>query len=291
MDTGVFYSKLNEAKAKSGLTPKKCVWIVGGAFDPWWGVALDLLQCGIEARLLGFNADIRETVTQAEREGGAIVIDMVKDVDRGLAIMALCHSCSMSVPLIPIVADPSLDLAQRLRDLRAFCLAVPPVESSRMRAVLEDAFRHVQHRRLASQPGKKKVLVIDDDKDYCRSVQVLLQGEGYEVFCAGSGSKGLEMAISIKPDLIVLDVMMENMWAGYEVSQTLKFRSGYESVRRVPIVMVSAIEEHPSERFARSNDPSMVGPDVYLTKPLDVKRFVETIRALLKSGPAVEGQG
>jgi hypothetical protein len=54
--------------------------------------------------------------------------------------------------------------------------------------------------------------------------------------------------------------------------------------------MVSAIEEHPAERFARSNDPSMVGPDIYMTKPLEVERFVETIRSLLKAEPAKKVQ-
>jgi hypothetical protein len=54
--------------------------------------------------------------------------------------------------------------------------------------------------------------------------------------------------------------------------------------------MVSSIEEHPSERFARSSDPSMVGPDVYLTKPLEVKGFVEIIRSLLKAASAVQVQ-
>jgi CheY-like chemotaxis protein len=157
-----------------------------------------------------------------------------------------------------------------------------------MRTVLEDAFRHIDHIRLASKRVKKKILIIDDDQDYCRSVQALLQGEGYEVCCAHTGSQGLEMAISIKPDLIVLDVMMENTWAGYEISQTLKFRSGYESVRRVPIVMVSAIEEHPSERFARSGDPTMVDPDIYLTKPIEVKGFIQTVRSLLKSEPQAQ---
>ncbi len=289
MDSGAFYRRFEEAKDKSGIAAKKRAWIVGGTFDPWWGIALDLHQFGIEARLIGFNSDLRDIVVQAEREGGVVVIDMMKDLERGLATMASCHSYSASVPLIPIVADPSLDLAQRLRGLRAFCLAVHPLDSLRIRNVLEDAFRYVERMRLGARTGKKKILVIDDDGDYCRSVQALLQGEGYEVVCANSGSQGLEMAISEKPDLIVLDVMMENMWAGYEVSQTLKFRSGYESVRRVPIVMVSSIEEHPSERFARSSDPSMVGPDVYLTKPLEVKAFVETVRALLKSQPAAKG--
>jgi CheY-like chemotaxis protein len=290
MDSGAFRRMNDGVKTGPGPARKKSAWILGGAFDPWWTIALDLLQYGIEARLLGLNTDLREIVTEAEREGGVIVIDLIKDVDRGLGIMKSCHGYSASVPIIPVVADPSLDMAQRLRDLRAFCLAVHPLDSTRIRQVLEEAFRYVDRTRLMAHMDKKKILVIDDDKDYCRSVQALLQGEGYEVCCAMSGSEGLEKAISIKPDLIVLDVMMENMWAGYEVNQTLKFRSGYESVRRVPIVMVSSIEEHPSERFARPNDPSVVGPDVYMTKPLDIKLFVETIRSLLKAQPTVQVQ-
>ena len=288
MGPGVFYQKNGEAGEKSVPTQKRCAWILGGAFDPWWAIALDLAQYGIEAKLLPFNSDLREVVTQAELEGGVVIIDMMRDLDRGLAIMNACHGYSASVPLIPILADPSLDLAQRLRDLRAFCLVVQPIDTARVRGVLVEAFLYIERMRLAARPRKKKILIIDDDKDYCRSVQALLEREGYEVSCAMSGSEGLEMAISVKPDLIVLDVMMENMWAGYEVSQTLKFRSGYESVGRVPIVMVSSIEEHPAERFARSSNPTMVGPDVYLTKPLEVKVFVETIRSLLKSEPAVQ---
>jgi CheY-like chemotaxis protein len=288
MGSDAFSQKNNGAFGKSGPAQHKRAWIIGGTFDPWWTIALDLHQYGIEAKLLSFNSDLREIVTQAEVDGGVIVIDMTKDLDRGVAIMRACHGHSAAVPLIPIVADPSLDIAQRLRDLRAFCLVVHPIDSARVRSVLEDAFRHVQRVRLAPRSRKKKILVIDDDEDYCWSVQALLEGEGYEVACAMSGSQGLEMAISVKPDLIVLDVMMETMWAGYEVSQTLKFRSGYESVSRVPIVMVSSIEEHPAERFARSVDPTKVGPDVYLTKPLDVQRFLEILRFLLHAAPTVQ---
>jgi DNA-binding response OmpR family regulator len=130
--------------------------------------------------------------------------------------------------------------------------------------------------------GKKRILIIDDDKDYCSSVTTLLHAEGYEVCCAGTGSEGLELAISDRPDLIVLDIMMENLWAGYEVNQAIKFRSGYESVRKVPIIMVSSIEGHPATHFARASESLMVSPDVYLTKPLDVRGFIETVRTLLR---------
>jgi CheY-like chemotaxis protein len=72
----------------------------------------------------------------------------------------------------------------------------------------------------------------------------------------------LELAVSEKPDLIVLGIMMENMWAGCEVNQALKFKSSYESVRKIAIVMVPSIQAHPAERFARSVDASVVCSEV-----------------------------
>jgi CheY-like chemotaxis protein len=79
---------------------------------------------------------------------------------------------------------------------------------------------------------------------------------------------------------------MENAWIGYEVSQTLKHKTGYESVRATPILMVSAIQEHPADRFARSDSPDMPVPDSYLTKPIDIPAFLESVRALLSPTPS-----
>jgi CheY-like chemotaxis protein len=269
----------------TALAPTKCAWILGGALDAWSEIALALRQWGIEVKPLDPGADLHIIAEQAGQEGGVIVIDLLDNVDRGIAAIRSCQSYASSVPIIPVAADPSMDLAQRLRTLGVFSLAVHPLDAAKVRRALEDAFLHIERTRADAQPGKKRILVIDDDRDYCRSVQALLQDAGYEVCCAATGSEGLEMVVSQKPDLIVLDVMMENMWAGYEVNQTLKFRSGYESSRKVPIVMVSSIETQPAERFARSGDAAMITPDVYLTKPLNVRGFLETVSSLLKTSP------
>lgn len=128
--------------------------------------------------------------------------------------------------------------------------------------------------------GKKKVLIIDDDSDYSWIMQTLLEGEGYDVCCAMTGSEGLKMAAAGKPDLIVLDVMMENLWAGYEINQALKFQSQYENLKHVPIIMVSSIEQPPAQRFFKSADAQMISPDAYFTKPVESKGFLETVRSL-----------
>jgi CheY-like chemotaxis protein len=269
----------------TGPAATKCAWILGGALDAWSDIAHALRQWGIEAQTLDPGVDLRTIAEQAEHQGGVIVIDLMDQVERGIGAIRSCRSYSPSIPIIPVVSNPSMDLAQRLRTLGVFSLAVHPLDPAKVRRALEDAFLHIETTRAVARPGSKKILIIDDDQDYCRSIQALLQDAGYEVFCAATGSEGLEMVVSKKPDLIVLDVMMENMWAGYEVNQTLKFRSGYESARKVPIVMVSSIETQPAERFARSADAAMINPDVYLTKPLNVRSFLETVNSLLKTAP------
>jgi DNA-binding response OmpR family regulator len=261
--------------------PVKRVWVVGGAFDSWWELALTLRQSGIEVKPAGTDVDLTALSEQADRDRGVIVVDLLESVERGIRAITCCRSVSSPVSVIAVVTDPSLELAHRLRDLGVFCLAVHPLDAGKMREVLEDAFLHIEKMRAAG-PYRKKVLIVDDDPDYRESLQAFLQNEGFAVCCAATGSQGLERAKAEKPDLIVLDIMMENMWAGYEVNQALKFQSGYESVRRIPIVMVSSIQAHPAERFARSEDASMVCPDVYLTKPLDMKKFLETVRSLLR---------
>ena len=128
--------------------------------------------------------------------------------------------------------------------------------------------------------ARKRVLVIDDDGDFRASVSALLETAGYEVAEAASGREGLAQLEAVEPDLVVLDVMMENASEGYGVNQAIKFQPRFERFQDLPVVMVSSIEESPDERFSRSSEVAMIRPDRYLTKPLDVPRFLDTVRRL-----------
>jgi CheY-like chemotaxis protein len=127
---------------------------------------------------------------------------------------------------------------------------------------------------------KKRVLIIDDDADFRSSVTTLLESAGYEVAQAGSGREGLDRLRAVRPDLVVLDVMMENVAAGYGVNQAIKFQPAYEELAEVPIVMVSSITETPDGIFPRAGELDMVRPDRYLTKPLDIPRFLEVVEQI-----------
>ena len=126
-----------------------------------------------------------------------------------------------------------------------------------------------------------KILVIDDDADYRASTRALLEGEGYEVLEAPSGHDGLEAARTHRPDLIVLDIMMESPVEGYSVVQALKFREEYEDLAEIPVVMVSSVQQDPASLFPMAGELSMVTPDAYFTKPLDIPRFLQFVQRVL----------
>lgn len=126
----------------------------------------------------------------------------------------------------------------------------------------------------------KRILLVDDDDDFRASVQGLLGREGYELVMARSGREALARIDEGRPDLIVLDVMMEHDFAGYEVTSSLRFQDD-PATRPVPILMVSSIELDPATRFSRAVEAPLIQPDVYLTKPLDIPRFLASVEQLL----------
>ncbi len=126
------------------------------------------------------------------------------------------------------------------------------------------------------------VLVIDDDQDFQISIKALLEGRGYAVISASSAREGLrKLAAAQKPDLILLDIMMEYTTDGYGVNQAVKYQDEYAACRNIPIIMVSSIQETPDERFPAAGEVDMIRPDYYLTKPLDIPKFLALVKRLV----------
>jgi CheY-like chemotaxis protein len=124
---------------------------------------------------------------------------------------------------------------------------------------------------------RAKVLVIDDDVDFVASIRAILESKGHTVTHADCGKEGLRKLPEIKPDVILLDVMMEDQSAGYGVNQAIKYQGAYEAFRNIPIIMLSSIQESPDELYGRAGEVDMIRPDLYLTKPVDPVRLIEVV--------------
>jgi len=126
-----------------------------------------------------------------------------------------------------------------------------------------------------------KVLVVDDDLNIQRVLVFTLKQEGYEVHVASDGQAGVEMAASVEPDLILMDVAMPRL-DGYAATQQI--RAAESGGRRVPIIMLTA--EADVEQRVRG---LRAGADDDIVKPFHPLELIARIKALLaRSGRGQE---
>ena len=119
----------------------------------------------------------------------------------------------------------------------------------------------------------KKILIVDDEKDLVEIMKLGLAPLGYEIFEAYDGSEGLEKARQIKPDLIILDLMLPKM-DGYQVCRMLKFDINY---KHIPIILLTA---RASKKDVQMGEEA--GANAFITKPFKHEVLKEKIESLLK---------
>ncbi|MBC8432352.1 MAG: response regulator [Desulfobacterales bacterium] len=124
---------------------------------------------------------------------------------------------------------------------------------------------------------KKRILVVDDEPDFCSIVQMNLEKEGFAVELAYSGVEGLEKVYANPPDAIVLDIMMPEM-DGYEVCKKLKADEKYVDI---PIILLTAVASHVTSTRYSHRDGMSTEADDYIAKPASAEEITESIKRLL----------
>jgi CheY-like chemotaxis protein len=127
-----------------------------------------------------------------------------------------------------------------------------------------------------------KILVIDDDPDIVLSVRMSLEAVNHEVISAPNGKEGVEMIKSEKPDLIILDVMMDTKTEGFQLALKLHNpdpSSDYFKFKDIPILMLTAIHSTTPLRFEPDIDYLPV--ELFVDKPIDPDDLVNKVDWLL----------
>ncbi|HVS72639.1 MAG TPA: response regulator transcription factor [Phycisphaerae bacterium] len=126
---------------------------------------------------------------------------------------------------------------------------------------------------------RKKILVVDDERDLVELIAMNLQRNGYEPLVAHDGAAGLELARRQKPDLAILDLMMPGL-SGRDVTVALK---GDPDTAGMPILMLTAKTEETDIIVGLS-----MGADDYVTKPFSMKVLMARVAAVLRRKAAVD---
>ena len=118
---------------------------------------------------------------------------------------------------------------------------------------------------------KKRILLVDDDREIVETIQIALEAKGYELSIARDGNQGLALAERENPDLVILDMMMPKR-SGFLVLERLR------RTRPVPIrvIMITANEGSRHKAYAE-----MLGVDDYIRKPFAMDQLIESVTRLL----------
>ncbi len=127
--------------------------------------------------------------------------------------------------------------------------------------------------------SKVNILVIDDESDLVELLKYNLAKEGYNVEFAFNGFDGIKIAEVVKPDIIILDLMLPDI-NGYEVCKRIKQDSRLSGV---PVIFLSAKQEEVDKILGFE-----AGAEDYIIKPFSVNELLARVRAILKRMPAVK---
>ena len=125
---------------------------------------------------------------------------------------------------------------------------------------------------------KKKILIIDDDKDYGEALRIVLESNGFavdHVLNIDDGRKTLEQS---RPNLIILDVMMDKHTDGFDFCYDLKHD---EECKKIPILMVTAVTEKTGFKFSPATDGEYLQADDYVAKPIPVAELLSRVNKLI----------
>ena len=127
-------------------------------------------------------------------------------------------------------------------------------------------------------PAKKRILIVDDDRDFVESNKDLLEANGYDVIAAHDGEIGLALAKKAKPDLMILDVMMATNTEGFEVSRKIPETP---ELKNMPVLMVTGIRREMKLPFAFEPDETWLPVSSLFEKPIEPAVLLEEIKKRL----------
>jgi DNA-binding response OmpR family regulator len=124
-----------------------------------------------------------------------------------------------------------------------------------------------------------KIVLVDDNTDYLFTMETFLKRNGFEVKTADDGQKGLDLIRKEPPDVVLLDVMMESLFSGFEVCKQLRMD---DDLKDIPIIGISGMGDELGIDYKQWPDYDYFKPDDFLDKPVDKQKLLQLIPVVIE---------
>lgn len=152
-----------------------------------------------------------------------------------------------------------------------------------MYAMVRTQLQRSKLRVLGETGQSARILVVDDDPDFVKITKKILDTHGYEILTASNGADALKtMRVpERKPDLVLLDIMMDYITDGLDVSTQMQRDP---DLKDIPVIMITSLTGVKSQEIFPSDEP--VAVNAWLSKPVQSERLLNTVQDTLAGVPA-----
>ena len=124
-----------------------------------------------------------------------------------------------------------------------------------------------------------KILIVDDNPDFLFTMETFLKRNGYETITAEDGETAMAVIRAERPDMVLLDVMMETRFSGFEVCKKIRTDPDLEETL---IISITGMAEELGVGYDKYPDYNYFSPDEYIEKPVDKQYLLTRIREIFK---------
>jgi two-component system alkaline phosphatase synthesis response regulator PhoP len=227
--------------------------------------------------LRAFSASSMAEAARILRDAVAacVIVDAELEDIPGLKAIPILRGLCEQAKIIFTAPRNTRRLEARVRSLEVFYYYISSAQRSELVAAVKEAVGEPAPGRAGHPP---KVLIVDDDPDFHVTVHAFLQSDGYSLLSAFSEQEGLEMARREKPDLILLDVIMQTTTDGFDFCREARRDP---AIKHTPILGISAMEKLTGAHFPPDIDRDLFPVDAYMNKPVSPEGLLAEVKKLL----------
>jgi len=213
-----------------------------------------------------------------------VIMDVELEDVKGYNAVDIIKTIDPQIEVILTARENTKELEAKVRAQDIFYYYIKSFKGEELLMAVNNLFRKgIKEVKMKGNNQHSKILVIDDDHDFLNSMKIILESASYKFVSADGPKEGMEMVKSEKPDLILLDIMMDSLFDGFSMCHTLKTSKEYRAYHDIPIIFVSAVKEKAGSRFSFDpGDCGQVGPNDYIDKPIEPDDLLARIEKFLE---------
>ena len=233
----------------------------------------------------GYDVETSGGITKAAERIKDVKFDcIIMDVDlpemKGYEAVSILKAIDPKAQIIMTAVENTLELEEKVRKQDIFYYYIKSFDWEELKEAVRDVFKKMgkanEVRKMNKPPN---ILVVDDDPNFVVVMKSVLESKGYNVEAAYDSKEAMEKIERLKPDLILLDIMMEKLTDGFNICYKLKHDP---EMKNIPVLAVSAITERTGFKFSPATDGEYFEADDYVEKPVKPTDLLERVEKLLK---------